>query len=662
MFTLKWGNVQYQRTNFPLSLAYALTAHKCQGETLDEVIIDFGPDKELGLRNYVCAGSFYVALTRVREGAKVFLRSFDQSYIVVNHKIEEKIESMRKFNNYKMKKIYPDEQIFVDSECELNFGFLNINGLLDGKHCEYLNEDQNLIHIDILVLEETKLESTFKSSIIETLFNWDIIGRFDADDKSKHMGLLLISPNRSNIRKKMKTVTYQPAKRNGDLQIQGIIVRMMNGLSIGFIYCRSTPNNPEIKAINKYFAECKFLLGDFNLSLRNPKDVQKLEDLCKKDKFISLKEITRIVSNNQVDHILADKIFEGKSYSTSYFNFISDHKSIVMRVTINSTFTDEALERILFDSEHHLRGKVAEEETSTEDPCYLKRTNNGFELKRQAKSQNKTEESSESVKENISNNKNKKIKKNIAANDLCMKFTRRFMNPDMSTCWLNSCLQLILSGFDHFYPEIAFQSNLGLELMVLKNIQPTQCIDPTVLKNIIVYAEDTRIATRKSELTSGIKDKDELAKMLENVDEMYLNFNNRQQCVRDFFICLNENMEDWLDVHQTFSFTTINLSICISCGHKSESEQNQIYLEMDISPDGANLSQYVEETFNEGLMVDYNCEDGCQTKYQAEKRTVLKSVRETQFIIILLRRSIMAEQGIEIVYNNVYAEGNIQIR
>ena len=161
--------------------------------------------------------------------------------------------------------------------------------------------------------------------------------------------------------------------------------------------------------------------------------MQKLEDLCKKDKFISLKEITRIVSNNQVDHILADKIFEGKSYSTSYFNFISDHKSIVMRVTINSTFTDEALERILFDSEHHLRGKVAEEETSTEDPCYLKRTNNGFELKRQAKSQIKTEESSESVKENISNNKNKKIKKNIAANDLCMKFTRRFMNPDMST-------------------------------------------------------------------------------------------------------------------------------------------------------------------------------------------------------------------------------------
>ena len=43
-FTVKFGNVEYQRTNFPLSLAYAITAHKCQGETLEEVVLDFGPD------------------------------------------------------------------------------------------------------------------------------------------------------------------------------------------------------------------------------------------------------------------------------------------------------------------------------------------------------------------------------------------------------------------------------------------------------------------------------------------------------------------------------------------------------------------------------------------------------------------------------------------
>ena len=97
-FMLKGGNIQYQRTNFALSLAYAITAHKCQGETLEYVIIDFGPDKEHGIKNYICPGSFYVALTRVRSARNFFLRSFDKSYILANGKIEEKINAMRKFN------------------------------------------------------------------------------------------------------------------------------------------------------------------------------------------------------------------------------------------------------------------------------------------------------------------------------------------------------------------------------------------------------------------------------------------------------------------------------------------------------------------------------------------------------------------------------------
>ena len=94
-FREKLGNIEYQRTNFALSLAYAMTAHKCQGETLDQVIIDFGPNLELKIKNFICPGSFYVALTRVREGCKVFLKTFDKSYIKVNKKIEERVEAMK---------------------------------------------------------------------------------------------------------------------------------------------------------------------------------------------------------------------------------------------------------------------------------------------------------------------------------------------------------------------------------------------------------------------------------------------------------------------------------------------------------------------------------------------------------------------------------------
>ena len=118
-----------QRTNFPLSLAYAITAHKCQGETLEEVLIDFGADIKNKIRNYICPGSFYVALTRVREGSKVFLRSFHCSYILVNKAIEEKIDAMRKFRKYSFKKVYLDEKIFNQDNCEVKIGYLNINGI-----------------------------------------------------------------------------------------------------------------------------------------------------------------------------------------------------------------------------------------------------------------------------------------------------------------------------------------------------------------------------------------------------------------------------------------------------------------------------------------------------------------------------------------------------
>jgi ATP-dependent exoDNAse (exonuclease V) alpha subunit len=56
------GEVKYQRFQFPLTLAYVITAYKCQGATLEEVVIDFG--HEPGEQQIIQWGSFYVALTR----------------------------------------------------------------------------------------------------------------------------------------------------------------------------------------------------------------------------------------------------------------------------------------------------------------------------------------------------------------------------------------------------------------------------------------------------------------------------------------------------------------------------------------------------------------------------------------------------------------------
>ena len=48
-------------------------------------------------------------------------------------------------------------------------------------------------------------------------------------------------------------------------------------------------------------------------------------------------------------------------------------------------------------------------------------------------------------------------------------FRRHFNNLDMATCWLNSCLQLILTAMDHSLSTASFTSELGKELSFLQN-------------------------------------------------------------------------------------------------------------------------------------------------------------------------------------------------
>ena len=171
-------------------LGYAVTAHKSQGDTLVEVIIDFTPD-ESGKKPYICKGSFYVALTHVQQSENVFLKDFDKSHIKVNTQIPEKMEAMRKFRKYNFMKIYNGEEIFQEGKNEVKIGYININGLNDGYHAEYLNNDKNLLNLDLFLLAKTKLLKHEKDEELQNLLSqYDIMHRFDANDGKKHMGLL----------------------------------------------------------------------------------------------------------------------------------------------------------------------------------------------------------------------------------------------------------------------------------------------------------------------------------------------------------------------------------------------------------------------------------------------------------------------------------------
>ena len=105
----------------------------------------------------------------------------------------------------------------------------------------------------------------------------------------------------------------------------------------------------------KLFSKCSIIMGDYNLCHRSSSDMAYIEKLCESNKYSALNEITRSRSNNQLDYILILKDMKDQCYSTSYSNFISDHKTITVRMGLEGNIlSDETRERITFDSELHL--------------------------------------------------------------------------------------------------------------------------------------------------------------------------------------------------------------------------------------------------------------------------------------------------------------------
>ena len=650
-FKDEFGNAEYQRTNFPISLAYAMTAHKCQGDTLEEVVIDFGPDLALKIENYICAGSFYVALTRVKQGQKVFLKSFDKSYIKANKAIEEKVNAMKIFKPYEFKKVYLDQDIFQMNNCELKAGYLNINGLIDGYHADYINQDHNLKNLDLLVLAETKLSEKIETSTLDKqLSNWNLIKRFDSNDGLKHMGLMLLVGKKSLVIGQSIAVTHLPAMRNGKLQIQGITVALKNNLTCGFIYCRSNPNNSEIRGIKKYFDNCNFLMGDFNLSSRVREDRMKIDQLCENKKLNVLNDITRSISNNQLDHIIIDKELSDKSFVTSYHNFISDHKSITIRIGLNGNkFTDQMKERMTFDREYHMKEKRVEVCIESSDESEVSCHNQAFNASQNIHSSDSAEEI-EDQQPSTSH----------------QVFRRMFSNLDQTTCWLNSCLQLILIAMDQFDAKNSWTSELGEELLNLQesNAYPLNAMG---VKQILVSAEDTRIATRISELEMEVQDPNELEARTTNVESLRLNLVSGQQCVRDFFVCLEENVVNWPDVYSSFGFKITHTSECLACHHVHTFETRQMYIELSVPEDGSNLNDCVEEYLCQSSLRGYNCENGCKKFNQFERRSMVSKMENTEFIIVLLTRteSTLDEyqrERYQLNTNRTIATNNIYIR
>ena len=141
--TFSFGNLKVTRCQYPFTLAWASTIHKVQGQTVDTIVASFSS------RSFNC-GQAYVALSRVRSLAGLFLLSFDPKKIRSNKKAVKEMERLRE----NMSLSWVEATQLPKQEGEISIVHLNIRSLV--LHHHHLAKQTSIIGCDIVCLTETK--------------------------------------------------------------------------------------------------------------------------------------------------------------------------------------------------------------------------------------------------------------------------------------------------------------------------------------------------------------------------------------------------------------------------------------------------------------------------------------------------------------------------
>ena len=299
-------------------------------------------------------GLFYTAISRVKSGAGLFLENFNIEYIKADPEVENKIRAMSTFSPYQFKKVLLHDRIF-DNFGELKLGYINTRSLLKGKSLEFINNDRNLQGLDYLVVADTGLDdSTSTDYLVNHLSNWQVLHRFDAKDGQRHMGLLLLQGQSASA----AIIDINEHKwTTGDrvTQILKVFFEEFH-LEASFVYINKTPTRCDMDKLCETVDSSHLVLGDLNLDMDRDGDQGKLDKLCGDSKKRILKEITTD-NFNQLDHVIFvnDPAWQD-AFSTSYFNYTSDHKVIIVRIPKKGNhFSSQFKQRLHFDQDKETR-------------------------------------------------------------------------------------------------------------------------------------------------------------------------------------------------------------------------------------------------------------------------------------------------------------------
>ena len=351
--TFTWGgggsSIRIMRTQFPLVVAFAMTVHKSQGMTIQQVMIDFTDSEGKPVR--VPSGSFYVAVTRVRRGVDLFLTHFSSTFIKCNPSVEEELARMRKRRPYRFHKTFLFDDVFSGSgdgeqPQEVKFSYLNINGLLDNDHLEDVKHDQNLLASDYICIAESKIDAKISDDVV-SIPSFSVVARLNSLDGKRSRGMVLYMKRGAD-----SSVTVLDQQRCDRYEY---ILVLVKGVQYSFVYFHPSATKEDFHEVNDTLTLSSVVMGDLNINTRDAHGVgiRCLKNLAENTSKKSVLDEPTHQQFGQPDHVLIDKDFPFSYYATSFKNLYSDHNSITFRMSELEVEVGDVGDKTEADKENH---------------------------------------------------------------------------------------------------------------------------------------------------------------------------------------------------------------------------------------------------------------------------------------------------------------------
>jgi hypothetical protein len=243
---------------------------------------------------------------------------------------------------------------------------------------------------------------------------------------------------------------------------------------------------------------------------------------------------------------------------------------------------------------------------------------------------------------------------------------RTFTNLDLESCWINSCLQLVLTAMDHKMTCKKTGSPLWEHFIWLIKKGKSSSLDPLPIRDIMVNTEKQRILKGNIAPMNRLFDLGSVQVFEESNLVMEPSRRERmgQQDCKDFFICISENRQHWNDIFSLFKVNSISFTTCTSCKHVSTQDHSMsesTFFLFEV-PTNNSMSSFIEENLNTFREVkNWRDEDGCKAKTVCRNRTRIKDMRNTDYLIFILSRLVKVDGHLEIINRMVPLGGDISL-